>query len=628
MASSKGIGAQDLTIGDKLISINDQVAFAQPIIFATAQKIPTSTLVAQGEWNGDLLWNNGSSWVALPIGKPGQILLVGPGGPLWATFDVSQVIGILPASAGGTGFTAFKDGDLLIGANKRLQRLAVGTEGESLTIVKGSPTWEHVGSIRGHGVESGLAVFADNVCLQSLDLTYQGGVLSIASATASLILGDTNLSSNTDALTITKGAAYVMLRREGMIELGPNIRITSEGEMQGVKMHLGQLGGTLSVANGGTGLSSLEPNSILFSESLDSISVLSFATAEGKYLSVLNGRLTWSEGVEPADWAGDIPLTNPLISAVEGQVSRSAAGLFYVDSTLARRQVVLQGDALQGTADNVRGIVVPANGGTGADLSSATKGQVAYFQDNGQIGSTVTGVGFLYSQGSDAAPLWVNAVASVVALDPLVVTVKGNQVTISIDQNQALNWGDLQTFAAVEARGPMALNQRTGSHLSFVSEITPASPQSGDMWWDGTHLNFKTLNGTVRLTDRGQAAAKPSHPLYVELARALHPTEDARRLSVPYVVPYDTDGISPINFAITNVEWRRDAGDISSEVQANLTADGNIIYSPMLLMAGGTSSCVMRDLAITSVRSGDLLLFTPIVADDTLWSLRLTLQRA
>jgi len=106
---------------------------------------------AQTSWTtGDLLYASASNTLAKrAIGTAGQALIVSGGLPTWASITTLGTIGTgvwqgttISAVYGGTGQTSYTVGDLLYASSTTaLSKLAVGTAGQVLTMVSGSPAW-------------------------------------------------------------------------------------------------------------------------------------------------------------------------------------------------------------------------------------------------------------------------------------------------------------------------------------------------------------------------------------------------------------------------------------------------------------------------------------------------------
>lgn len=107
--------------------------------------------------------------------------------PSSPTVGAITLAGILNATYGGTGIAAYAAGDLLrANSTTTLQRLAIGTNGQVLTVVAGAPAWAAVStgtvtSVGGTGTVNGLTLTGTVTSSGNLTL---GGVLDLSSPPA------------------------------------------------------------------------------------------------------------------------------------------------------------------------------------------------------------------------------------------------------------------------------------------------------------------------------------------------------------------------------------------------------------------------------------------------------------
>ena len=107
--------------------------------------------------------------------------------PSSPTVGAITLAGILNATYGGTGIAAYAAGDLLrANSTTTLQRLAIGTDGQVLTVVAGAPAWAAVStgtvtSVSGTGTVNGLTLTGTVTSSGNLTL---GGVLDLSSPPA------------------------------------------------------------------------------------------------------------------------------------------------------------------------------------------------------------------------------------------------------------------------------------------------------------------------------------------------------------------------------------------------------------------------------------------------------------
>jgi len=107
--------------------------------------------------------------------------------PSSPTVGAITLAGMLNATYGGTGIAAYVAGDLLrANSTTTLQRLAIGTNGQVLTVVAGAPAWAaastgSVTSVSGTGTVNGLTLTGTVTSSGNLTL---GGVLDLSSPPA------------------------------------------------------------------------------------------------------------------------------------------------------------------------------------------------------------------------------------------------------------------------------------------------------------------------------------------------------------------------------------------------------------------------------------------------------------
>ncbi len=168
---------------------------------------------------GDILYASATDTLSkLAIGTNGQILTVASGVPAWtaaATAGVSSIsfgsTGLTPSTAttgavtvagtlapgyGGTGLATYTAGDILYATGAgTLSRLAVGTDGQVLTVTAGAPAW-------GSGASAGVA----SISFGSTGLTPSTTATGIV--TVAGILGTANGGTNLSTFGAADRALY------------------------------------------------------------------------------------------------------------------------------------------------------------------------------------------------------------------------------------------------------------------------------------------------------------------------------------------------------------------------------------------------------------------------------------
>lgn len=93
--------------------------------------------------NGDIIYAVGSTPTRLAIGGAATVLHGGASAPSYSAVSLTaDVSGLLPIANGGLGNATYVGGDMLYAsATNTLTRRAIGTAGQILTVVSGTPQW-------------------------------------------------------------------------------------------------------------------------------------------------------------------------------------------------------------------------------------------------------------------------------------------------------------------------------------------------------------------------------------------------------------------------------------------------------------------------------------------------------
>ena len=197
--------------------------------------------------------------------------------------DASAITsGTLGVTRGGTGLSTATTGDLLYGsASNTLSNLVVGTNGQILTVSGGLPSWQDAPATGVTEFSAGTTGFTPNtattgsVTLAGTLNVANGGTGQTTYTDGQLLIG--NSTGNTLAkATLTAGTGITITNGSGAITIDAdnNGTVTSvdvSGGTTGLTTSGGPittsgtitLGGTLNVANGGTGASSLTANYVI-----------------------------------------------------------------------------------------------------------------------------------------------------------------------------------------------------------------------------------------------------------------------------------------------------------------------------------------------------------------------------
>jgi hypothetical protein len=180
------------------------------------------TAVSPGN-NGNALISNGSTWVSQAIATGGvNSVSAAPGSPITVTGTASApVVGItnpIPTANGGTGFSSYSSGELLIGnaVQNTLNKLAAGSTGQVLTVTgPGTLAWQSPAS---GGVTSLLAG-------TGLSVNQSTGNVTISNSGVTKIIAGTNIgispSDGTGNVTISSTVSRTTITAT-TISLSPN----------------------------------------------------------------------------------------------------------------------------------------------------------------------------------------------------------------------------------------------------------------------------------------------------------------------------------------------------------------------------------------------------------------------
>jgi ketopantoate reductase len=341
--------------------------------------------------NGDLIYYNSMNTTSLSklhIGNNNQILSVINGYPNWS--DITDIIGTLNVSNGGTGISAYTIGDILYASNTTtLSTLPIKSSGV-LTVSNGVPQWLYYidASQGGTGIsryELGDLLYGNSSnTLSSLTIGNNNQILSVTNGypnwsdindiigTLSVLYGGTGISSYTTG-DILYASDTTTLTKINMIN---NCILTSSDI--GIPTWIS----TLPISRGGTGISNYVDGDLIYYNSMNTITSFSqlHIGNNNQILSVTNNIPNWSD-------ITDIIGTLSVSHGGTGLSSYTTGDLLYGDITGSLS--ILPINSNQGyvlTIDNglpawripsiLSEIIYPYQGGTG--LTSFASGDMFY----------------------------------------------------------------------------------------------------------------------------------------------------------------------------------------------------------------------------------------------------------
>lgn len=240
----------------------------------------------------------------------------------WKKVFLDNGTGVLDVAQGGTGISSYTIGDMLYATGATtLSKLAIGAEGQFLSVVSGVPAWKSTLGISNGGTGQTTAAAAANALLPSQSPGQAGYVLStdgagtlswvaqtggggggVSSVTASSPLSSSGGANPNISLTGTvpvgNGGTGQTSFTAGYIKSdGTNLSSSATvagGDVSGnISGNAANVTGVVAATNGGTGQSSYTTGDILYSSATNTLSKLPIG-AEGSILSVSSGVPSWS----------------------------------------------------------------------------------------------------------------------------------------------------------------------------------------------------------------------------------------------------------------------------------------------------------------------------------------------
>ncbi|MDD5397322.1 MAG: hypothetical protein PHW24_04715, partial [Candidatus Moranbacteria bacterium] len=272
---------------------------------------------------GDMLFASAANVLGkIAIGANNQILSIENGIPKWKSLNLADIVtGILPVANGGTGNDNFAQGSVVF------------SDGTKLTQSNADFFWDNVNGRLGIGTANPAALFSVGATSQfqvdgsgninagkwnadTLDVAHGGTGATGTPGNGQVLIGNgtgyaiANITPST-GISISNGPGTINIVNTGVTQLSgtPN-QVTVSASNGAITVSLPQnisttssasfssltLSSPLTIANGGTGLSSYSAGDILFFSSGNTFSRRAIGS-EGQALTVVGGVPTWGSVV-------------------------------------------------------------------------------------------------------------------------------------------------------------------------------------------------------------------------------------------------------------------------------------------------------------------------------------------
>jgi hypothetical protein len=392
---------------------------AQNLIVPAVEKI---YVVNNGCADAITVKNASGTGIAVPAGKT-----------MWVYNNGTNVVDVtnhlttltlgtaLPATSGGTGLSTYTTGDVIYASGTNtLSKLAAGANGAVLTLAAGVPAWTTTGAVTSFSAgTTGLTPSAGTggaVTLAGTLAVANGGTGQTSYTDGQLLIG--NSSGNTlSKATLTAGSNITITNSGGGITIaasspgtGTVTSVNASGGTTGLSFSGGPIttsgtltmAGTLIVANGGTGATTL--TGVLKG---NGTSAFSAATAGTDYVApgtatsfTAQQTFSGSTSVAAAKFTNALEVTTRSATAATGTIAYDVSTQSIVRYTSnASANWTMNFRWSSGTSLNT----AMATGETVTVVFMAKQGGTAYYNNVVQVDGTTSGVTTYWLNGAPTA---------------------------------------------------------------------------------------------------------------------------------------------------------------------------------------------------------------------------------
>jgi hypothetical protein len=214
---------------------------------STTANFGTAT-ITNATWNGNT--------IGTAYGGTGLTTFAAANYALYSTDASTLVAGTLPTAAGGTALTSYATGDIIYAsATNTLSKLAAGTNGYILTLASGVPSW----AASTAATTRTTSEFTATAAQTTFTVAYTVGLIDVYRNGVKLASTDYTATSGTSVILATGANAgdIIEIVAYSALSIGTGVNSFSGGTT-GLTPAFGTgtvvLSGTLNVANGGTGV--------------------------------------------------------------------------------------------------------------------------------------------------------------------------------------------------------------------------------------------------------------------------------------------------------------------------------------------------------------------------------------